>query len=194
MERTPLRQAPPVDAARKLDVPAVDFAEIYRDHAAYVWRYLRRLGTAERYVEDLVHDVFVVVHRQLHSYDPTRPLKPWLAGIAFRVGSEHRRRAHVRLETVDGGEALERGIKSLDGEEAMVQRERRRRLGELLDRLAFEQRAVFVLHEIEGYSMPEIAEITEVGINTLYSRLRLAREELRRGLDVVARREQRESR
>lgn len=189
-------QSRDVEPARQLDAHSdVDFAAIYREQARYVWRTLRRLGVAERHLEDLVHDVFVVVHRQLHTYDPARPLRPWLAGIAFRVGSDHRRRAHVRLENLDGDDALEQaGSAHRDRpEEELVARQRRRRLYALLERLDFEKRAVFVLHELEGHAIPEIEEITGVGANTLYSRLRLARQEIRRGMEIMARQEKRES-
>jgi hypothetical protein len=49
---------------------------IYEEQFSYVWNTLRRLGIAERHLEDVAHDVFVVVHRQLDRYDPARPLKP----------------------------------------------------------------------------------------------------------------------
>jgi RNA polymerase sigma-70 factor (ECF subfamily) len=77
---------------------AADFDEIYRRHFPYVWRTLRRLGVAPADVEDVAHEVFVVVHRRLADFDGQRPIKPWLFGIAFRLASEDRRRARRRFE------------------------------------------------------------------------------------------------
>jgi len=59
----------------------------------YVWKTLRRLGVPPQDLEDLVHDLFVVVHRHLGDYDPTRPVRPWLFGIAVRIVADFRRSA-----------------------------------------------------------------------------------------------------
>ena len=66
---------------------------VFHAECDYVARTLRRLGIREADLEDLTHDVFVTFHRKLHQYDPSRPVRPWLFGIAFRLASEHRRRA-----------------------------------------------------------------------------------------------------
>jgi RNA polymerase sigma-70 factor (ECF subfamily) len=70
-------------------------------------------------------------------------------------------------EIPDSGPSPER---VLAGEEA------RRQVARALEKLPLEQRAVFVLHDIDGVSAPEIARALEVPLNTVYSRLRLARE------------------
>ena len=57
------RPCPAVDAA------GLDLAAVYRGHAAFVWRVVRRLGVADAALEDVVHDVFLVVHRRLAEYD-----------------------------------------------------------------------------------------------------------------------------
>ena len=69
------------------------FRELYAREFDYVWHSLRRLGLPPRELEDATHDVFLVVHQRLDQYDPTRPLRPWLFGIAFRVAADERRRA-----------------------------------------------------------------------------------------------------
>lgn len=153
--------------------PAVrpEFRAVYDAHFDFVWRSLRRFGVPERNVDDAAQDVFVVVHRKLDEYDPTRPLKPWLAGIAVRVASDHRRRASNVHEVME--EVEPEPVATLDSDVAARQIVRR-----LLDRLDPDRRAVFVLHELEGMTMPEIAEATGAPLNTCYSRLRLAREQL----------------
>ncbi|MBK6515836.1 MAG: hypothetical protein IPG04_17515 [Polyangiaceae bacterium] len=74
------------------------FANVFAAELPYVLRSLRRLGALPADVEDLGHDVFMVVHRELARFDPARPIRPWLFGIAFRVASDHRRLARVRRE------------------------------------------------------------------------------------------------
>ena len=65
--------------------PVPSLTDIYAAEVRWLWRVLWRLGVPERDLEDVAHDVFVVVHRKLPDYDPTRPLRPWLFGICFRV-------------------------------------------------------------------------------------------------------------
>ena len=154
--------------------PGPAFAKVYEAELAYVWRCLRRLGVPEADLEDAAHDAFVVVHRRLDDFDPGRPLKPWLAGIAVRVAADHRRRAHRRPERPDAD------LDPVDPRTAGAadRREARALLGRALEALGADRRTVLVLHDLEGLTMPEIAEGLDVPLNTLYSRLRLARRDL----------------
>lgn len=150
------------------------FDAVYREEFSYVWRSLRRLGVREADLQDLAHDVFVVVHRKLASYDPQRPIKPWLFGICFRVALDRKRKASSFRESLTGE------VRALDpkpsSDDRVAAREAHEQVSRALDALDEEKRAVFVMHELEGMSMPEIAEIVDAPLNTLYSRLRLARE------------------
>jgi RNA polymerase sigma-70 factor (ECF subfamily) len=128
----------------------------------------------ERDLEDKVHDVFLVAHRRRESYDPARPLRAWLAGISVRVAMDHRRLACQRREVAR--ETIEAVDERRGPEAAFAQRQARELVAGALDELPEEQRIVFVLREIEGFSMPEIAAMVEAPLNTLYSRLRLGRE------------------
>jgi RNA polymerase sigma-70 factor (ECF subfamily) len=175
---TALPQAPPELAvpARVQAGPPPSFDAIYESCFGYVWACLRRLGVWDRDLEDATHDVFIVVHRRLGDFDNTRPVKPWLAGIATRVASEFRRRAQHRREVVsDDLEAVE----SRDDAHAVAgDRQRRALLMAALEQLSEDRRVVVVLHDIEGHGMPEIAAALETSVNTLYSRLRKGREDL----------------
>ncbi len=151
------------------------FEALYREHFSYVWRTLLRLGAREADAPDLAHDVFVVVHRKLASFDASRPVKPWLFGIAFRVALDHRRKASTTRELPDA-ERAERAVSTTPSpEQALDARVAHERVTRALAEVDLEQRAVFVLHELEGMSMPEIAAVIDAPLNTLYSRLRLAR-------------------
>jgi RNA polymerase sigma-70 factor (ECF subfamily) len=171
VENAALRPLEP--AARRLTLP-----EIYETCFGYVFTVLRRFGVWERDLEDATHDVFIVVHRRLPDYDPARPLKPWLAGIAMRVASEFRRRAQHRKEVVSDGAAVD-APSTLPSQDSMVaDNERRALVLAALERLPFDRRAVLVLHDIEGHAMPDVAFALDTNINTLYARLRTARQEL----------------
>jgi RNA polymerase sigma-70 factor (ECF subfamily) len=154
--------------------PKLDFHTIFELEVGYVMRTLRRLGVASADLEDLAHDVFLGVHQQLHAYDPTRPLRPWLFGFAFRIASHYRRKAG-REPLIDHTD----GVADLgEAPDALLEKEQRRRLVlAALDGIELSRRAVFVLHELDGFTCEEIARTLEIPLGTAYSRLRLARED-----------------
>jgi RNA polymerase sigma-70 factor (ECF subfamily) len=156
--------------------PTAGLGDLFADHGAYVWKALRRLGVPASDLEDLTHDLFLEVRRHLGDYDPQRPIRPWLFGFAFRVASKHRRRAHRRYETQ--GEEWDNvaSASPLPDEQASAGQDRRLVL-QALEAVDLDRRAVFVLHEIDGEPMTEIARVLGVPVNTGYSRLRLARAE-----------------
>jgi RNA polymerase sigma-70 factor (ECF subfamily) len=153
------------------------FRAVFEAEFDYVFHTLYRLGVRRADLEDLTHEVFVAVHRALADYDPARPLRPWLFGIAFRIASTHRRRAHHRREQPDerAGEAPDATPLA---DEQLAGEESRRLLLAALDALPIERRAVVVMHDLDGCSAPEIAGAIGVPLNTVYSRLRLGREQL----------------
>jgi RNA polymerase sigma-70 factor (ECF subfamily) len=150
----------------------MDLQAIYEAHFDAVWHHLRRMGIASADRDDLAQEVFLVVHRKLASFDRSRPMRPWLIGICARVVLHYWRSARRHPVAVDR-EAIDTIGVGNEGD-----REARRVLGQLLATLDPERRAEFVLHELEGFSVPEIAELTETPVNTVYSRLRRTREEL----------------
>ena len=74
------------------------FRTLFQTHFSYVFHTLRRLGVAARDLPDVTHDVFVTAYRRFCEYDPSRPLRPWLFGIALRLAADHRRLARHRRE------------------------------------------------------------------------------------------------
>lgn len=177
-------------------LPRPALPEIYESCFGYLWTCLKRLGVWERDLEDAVHDVFLVVHRRLPDYDPSRPLKPWLAGIAARVASEFRRRAQHRREVVSEDVHMEllaersaAGVHQAhipSAETALIDKRRRDLVLRALEELAFDRRTVLVLHDIEGHAMPEVAAALDVNINTLYARLRSARQDFATAVRALA--------
>lgn len=153
-----------------------DFDAVYRDGFSFVYRLLRYFGTREEDVEDLAHDVFVVVHRRLPEYDMNRALHPWLFGITYRVLRRHRERG-ARRAAIDA-KRKDEATPPPSAEQQCRDRQSWQRLCEALRQLPFEQQAVVILHDVEEQSAPEIAAALKVSVNTVYSRLRLARKRL----------------
>lgn len=150
---------------------------IFREHAAFVLRVVRRLGIAPRDVEDVAQEVFVVVHRKLDTFTGESSVRTWLFGIASRVASDHRRRAYVQRESLEA-EPPSASLEAPQTQE-LHDRELRKNLDHALDTLDDAKRAVFVLYEMEGIPMTEIAESLGCPLPTAYSRLREARERIR---------------
>lgn len=163
-----------MSAALDLAESAPSVEAIFREHAPYVWRVLRRLGVEEGDAEDVCQEVFLVVHRRLDSFDRTCALRTWLYGICIRAASDHRRRPHRRRESPAGDELPEVGSPAAQ-EDEVDRRRARDRLDAALDALDDAKRAVFVLYEIEGLLMPEVATIVGCPLQTAYSRLHAAR-------------------
>jgi RNA polymerase sigma-70 factor (ECF subfamily) len=154
----------------------LDLSSVYGERAEFVWLTLQRLGVRDADLEDLAHDVFLIAHRKLRSYDGSSRVTTWLFGICLRVAANYRRRAHVRLERPMGGAETYEGIADhRQPEDLLGLREARARLAAVLDTMDLPKRAVFVMFEVEGLSCGEIAEQIGVPVGTVYSRLYAAR-------------------
>jgi RNA polymerase sigma-70 factor (ECF subfamily) len=153
------------------------FEALYQAELAWVYRTLRRLGARDGDLEDLAHDVFVAAYRALERFDRRRPARPWLFGIAFRVVSDYRSRARFAREQASP-EIEAHASQNVSPESALADAEARALLLRALETLPLEQRAVFIAAELDETPMAELSEHLEVPLNTLYSRLRLARTRL----------------
>jgi RNA polymerase sigma-70 factor (ECF subfamily) len=155
-------------------VTGLDVRSIHEEHADFVWRSLLRLGVREADAQDLMQNVFLVVHRRLETFDGSAQMTTWLFGICRRVAAAHRRRAFMRYE--NGGELSEEEADGGASPDANVEaREARARLDEILSSLDADKRAVFVMFELDEISCDEIAELLGVPVGTVYSRLSAAR-------------------
>ena len=166
-------------------VAALTFEGVYEAHFPFVWRSARRLlGMAEGSVDDVVQEVFVVVHRRLGSFEGRSSVKTWLFGITLRVVRDHRR-SQVRKSTREGDS---RDAESVHADAAHAPDERAAKaeavlaLHRILEGLDDEKREVFVLAELEQMSAPEIADALQINLNTVYSRLRTARQAFEEGV------------
>ncbi len=183
-----------VAITRSAPVSSTTVTDIYEAHADFVWASLHRLGVREADVPDMTQEVFVVVHRRLHTWDERTRITTWLFGICIKVAAGYRRRAWFRreriTETVEVGEHASTD-QALTPEEQAIQSDARRRLQIVLDSLPPARRAVFVMFELEEKPCAEIAELFGMPVGTVHSRLHAARKDFRRGLERLEAQERR---
>jgi RNA polymerase sigma-70 factor (ECF subfamily) len=167
-------------------VPPLEFRSVFTEHYAFCWRMLAHFGVPHASLDDAAQEVFAVVHRRLAEYDGRTSVRSWLWGIARRVASGHQRtehRARRRLEVVAAPEP------DATPDEELARAETIALVDRCLDALDQKHRDVFVLAEIEGCTAPEIANMLDVELNTVYSRLRNARAKFHRALERARTRE-----
>ena len=171
--------APPAPRSQTvMRATPVSLRDLVREHHAFVWRSVRRLGVPETDVEDAAQRVFLVLARNLEHVEPAK-LRSYLFGVATRVAANERRAAKARGRGSSNDGAAERvACDRPPVDEALDRRRARVLLDEILDNLAEDLRSVFVLHEFEHLTVAEIAEFVGIPAGTAASRLRRARAEI----------------
>lgn len=155
-------------------MPEAVFKQLYDQNFDFIWRSIRMLGVPPEAADDAAQDVFLVAHRRLADFEGRSAPRTWLFAIALRVVSDYRRSRRRKLRLLD--RVMHTQPEPVHTPfDAAVGSERRDVLLRALDALSDEQRAVFVLADIEELSAPEIASALDVKLNTVYSRLRSAR-------------------
>jgi RNA polymerase sigma-70 factor, ECF subfamily len=172
----PKAEAPPASQEAGAVLPS--FRSIYDDYFDFVWTCARRLGVPIDAIDDVVQEVFVVVHARSRTVERPASLRSWIYGVVRRtVSTYHRgRRARNAREAPDAADDAANAMQPSPLDLAVVSDELRL-LWRLLGELGPLKREVFILAELEEMTMPEIAEAIEVPLNTAYSRLRGARQE-----------------
>ncbi len=164
---------------------------VYEAHFRYVWRCLRALGVSQHALDDATHDVFLVVQRKLSGFDGAdAQLTTWLYEIALRIARRYRSQsakdarrsvclvaAHAEGAEGADAEGMATAARPSAGDLQceLEQAERLALARAALEALDADKREVFVLGCVEQRSAPEIAGLTGVPLNTVYSRLRAAR-------------------
>lgn len=154
--------------------------ELYEAHFAFVWRSLRALGVDPGQLDDAAQEVFLVAHRRRLDFEGRSALKTWLFGIAFRVAANFRRSA--RRHPTDPL-SLELPADAPDPERRAEHAEAARFVESFLRGLDDHLRAAFTACVLEQMTGPEAAEALGVNVNTLSSRLRIARERFNAALE-----------
>lgn len=169
------------------------FEAIYRQYFGFVWSSARRLGVTADAMDDVVQEVFVVIHSKLHTLQQPESLRSWIYGIVRRTVSDHRRASRTRR---NAGEVMAQDARAsrvgpptpLELTETASDLEL---LSSLLAQLDEAKREVFALVEIEEMTVPEVARALDIPLNTAYSRLRAARQAFEEALNRHSLREAR---
>jgi RNA polymerase sigma-70 factor (ECF subfamily) len=154
------------------------FRTLYDAHVGRVHALCLRLADDAATAEELTQDVFVRAWRALPGFRGESLVSTWLHRIAVNVVLEHRRRTARRLRRIEPVEDLDLLGAATPAPEAGLDLD----LRAALERLPPGARAVFLLHEVEGYSHEEIATMTGVTTGTTKTQLFRARRLLRAAL------------
>lgn len=151
---------------------------VLQDEFAHVCRVLARSGVPERDVEDVAQEVFIVLWRRWGEFDPSRPLRPWLSGIATRVAQSYFRLHRRQIIKPD----LEPEDQAPAGEERLARDRARALVMQALAGLRPEHTTILALAELESLPMHTIARQLQLPLFTAYTRLRTARKEFARAV------------
>jgi RNA polymerase sigma-70 factor (ECF subfamily) len=187
--RSPLGPTPRgnLEPPRTVTEDLAEFRAVYEAHFRFVWGALRRLGVREADALDLTQKVFLTLHARAGDFEGRSKLRTFIFGICQRVASDYRRSAMVRYEIVTDSAELDARREAGEGEEAPGESRQHAEIAEaILNKLPEPQRVVFVLFELDEMSGDEIAELLDVPVGTVRSRLRLAREAVRREVRRLA--------
>jgi RNA polymerase sigma-70 factor, ECF subfamily len=152
-------------------------AAMFDRYFQFVWRSVRRLGVAHPSVDDATQEVFLVASRRLDSIEIGKE-KAFLFGTAIRVAADFRRAHGRRAGLMVVTDPMPDTAGPDPAVDELLDRKRARLLLDaIVDDLADDTRPVFVLYELEGMTMAEIAACLQLPPGTVASRLRRAREE-----------------
>jgi RNA polymerase sigma-70 factor (ECF subfamily) len=159
--------------------PLPPFRAIYDKYFDFVWTCARRLGVPTEAVDDVVQEIFIVVHARLPTVERPASLRSWLYGVVRRTVSTYHRARHARgaRESVEAEVEDHAGPMQPSPLDLAVLSDELQLLWRLLGELSPAKREVLMLAELEEMTMPEIAEAIGIPLNTAYSRLRAARHE-----------------
>ncbi len=169
---------------------AFDFDAVYAELFPFVWRTARRLGVADAALDDVCQEVFVAVYRGLAQFTGRSSLKSWVFGILQNSVRMHRRtlarkspnlRSHA--PPIDPSELSSEQPSPHD---LLCGAEARQLAHDLLEEMAEDKRSVFVLVELEQWSVIQAAEALNENVNTIHARLRAAREQFAKGAARIA--------
>jgi RNA polymerase sigma-70 factor (ECF subfamily) len=171
--------------------PVPTLQNIYKEYFNFVWSSARHLGAASDAIDDVVQDVFIVIHHKLATLQRPESLRSWIYGIVRRTVSDYRRSRRTRdAAGARLGAEYKSSRPSQPSPLEMAERSAELELLEIvLSELDETKREVFVMVEVLEMTVPEVVQALEIPLNTAYSRLRLARQSFE---DVLARHEARD--
>lgn len=164
------------------------FEMLYREHFDFTWSVVRRLGVPTAALDDALQELWLLVHRHQHRLHTPEGARGWLFQIARRVASHHRRANRRHRRKLDGLAHHVRVAPPPAGQREFASRpsgvESALIVEAWLSELDEPKRSAFILSELQGWTAPEIARVLGISVNTIYSRVRLAKEQLRAHLQA----------
>lgn len=152
---------------------ATSVRALFDAHFDFIWRSIRRLGLTDAETDDASQSVFIIASKKLSSIQPGRE-RAFLFGIAVRVVADVRKSASRRLEVEMDPDVHVATSRSSD---VLVDEARARAcLDAAISAMPMDLRTVFVLFELEGLTMAQIADVASIPAGTVASRIRRARE------------------
>lgn len=174
-----------IDAALQGDPEA--FGRLVTTHQDRLFGAMMQVTRSAEEAEDVVQEAFVRAYLKLDTFQRNSRFFTWLYRIAFNSALSRRRRKRANISLDQTREVT--GIEPVDvvdaPDERMLRGERVEMVREALDRLSHEHRAILVLREMENQAYEDIAEILEISIGTVRSRLNRARTQLRLTLEAI---------
>jgi RNA polymerase sigma-70 factor (ECF subfamily) len=149
-------------------------AEWFHDHVEVLWRIVARLGVPQHGVDDIVQEAFITASRRRSEIGVGQE-RSFLIATAVRLCSNYRQRAHVRREVSRGDDFEQDAHPGPDAEQLLMQKRLRELLDGVLAQMSDAHRTLFVLYELEGCSVPELASLLALPLGTVSSRLWRAR-------------------
>jgi RNA polymerase sigma-70 factor (ECF subfamily) len=162
----------------------LQFDDVYNDNFAFVWRVIRRQGVEPQFIDDVCQEVFIVIHRRLPEFEQRAKVRTWIYQIVTNVVRNQRRTQQRKsVQARSQGDVLDPD--ELTGNEpspevGTTHRQAADVAREILMDMNEKQRMAFILVELEGMSLQEVADATEESFHTIRSRLRTARAEFQR--------------
>lgn len=163
---------------------------VYREHAATIGKWIARLGGPGLDVEDTMHDVFLIVGRELQHFRGEARLTTWLYAITLNVVRSRRRKERfARFFRAPNAEGLEVADARLLPDEELARRQASKRLHTALDGLNDRYRQVLVLFELESRTGQDVAELMDARVENVWIWLHRARAALARELSRLEEKE-----
>ena len=166
-----------IDGCRRGDRDAL--AQVFRVESPYLERVLYRIAGPSSDLEDLLQHTLEQAIRAFATFRAESSVRTWLTRIAVRTALHHlkqpARRRRVSLEVIEGGLSDVASSRPLHEADA---RARLRILYEHLSQLDAKHRTAFVLYQVEGRSMDEVASVMDSNVSTTKSRVMYARRKL----------------
>ncbi|MMZ46040.1 ECF RNA polymerase sigma factor SigW [compost metagenome] len=154
------------------------YKELYDYTIHTVYKSVHFLLEEKADVDDVVQEIYIQVYKSLETFDTNRSFQPWLMGIVMRQIRAYRRKRWMRMRITSKAESLEHHA-AFDFSEEIVDKVANHVLLQAVQQLSFKLKQVIVLHYLHEYSQEEIANILDIPLGTVKSRIHAALQKLR---------------